>query len=729
MPAIRPSLRTQIQGLQLAKPIAANLVAQRSSSLAEASEFLKPATYADFMKQQWPALCKLHDVEAAATRLADAVEKGQPIGISGDYDCDGNCSVALMSRFLMQSGVPTDRIHVHIPNRELEGYGVNEQAVAAMIAADIKLLLTLDNGTSAYGPIRQAAASGLDVIVADHHGNYAKDGLPNALVINPNRHDETSALAGIKDMAAVSVTFLLCARAAEILEKRGHYQRLPEPALRKPPNPKDWLGLVAMATVGDVVNVKSPINRMLVKEGLNIINQKRDPYLTALAESAQIPLPITEESIAFSLAPIINAPGRLGQSIAWAFLSGMAGKDASLEKTHRRKLFRAQAEIDQGRTRLNPSFKPQFSTAIADDNADYSAQEKAAIERQNRQLEKLEKRFGTNPDLREARMLMLLSKQCNEERKALESELLGEARAQARQWLALHPDSGTILVAGQGWHPGLIGIVAGRLKEELSLPVVVGSIDAEGTHFKCSARSIKSSDGSVHIGHCFQSLRAQGIFDKAGGHAMAAGGSIDVAEASQMAPRLDALRLGMERELGSAAHSARDDFRLKIAGVLDLKSWQQTHGKCSTPALCEAITDIDTIMRPYGEGNPRPVFAIANSYIANISRSRDGKHLFFDVQQPGCDITLPAVAFHVAGTPLEQALLQGRHQPIHVAGTLSVRESSQDASDGPAIQLRLEDACLANKLQQDTIGCLETATRSAADRAGILASPKGKARA
>ena len=738
LPLIKPSARRSIGALGMADPEVVNLLAQRQFSPDQARTFLDPGSFTDFMKHTFPALCGLKDVEQAATKLADAIEKGEPIGISGDYDCDGNCSVALMCRFLMQSGLPAHKIHVHIPNRELEGYGINEKAVDAMLDANIKLLLTLDNGTSAYGPITKAARSGLPVIVADHHGNHAADGLPNALIINPNRNDESSTLSGVRDMAAVGVTFLLCTRAAQILEKRGHYQRQPEPALRKGPNPRDWLGLVAMATVGDVVNIATPINRMFITEGLEIIRQDRDPYIKALAESAQVPFPISEESIAFSLAPIVNAPGRLGQSIAWTFLSGMAGADKAGEKQRRRQLFQGLAEVDQGRSNLNPRHKAHFTEALPKGDADYSTQEHAALDRQQLKLEKLEQQFGSKPELREARLLMLLSKQCNEERKALESELLHEARAQAKQWLSAHPDSGTVVVAGQGWHPGLIGVVAGRLKEELNLPVIVGSINEEGTGFKCSARSIKSpdepkdgpkrpADKIVHIGQAFYQLKDSGSFDKAGGHQMASGGSFEVRDAAQMQPRINQLREGFEQLLGDAARKARDAWRLEVSSLLDLKGWQQKYGKKSMPELCNTIHAIDDAMRPYGQGNTRPVFAIANAYITNISRSRDGKHLFFDVQQPGCDITLEAVAFHVGGTPLEKALLQGRNTPIHVAGTLSLRDAS-DGQSSPTLQLRLEDACLAQGPQQ-TISCLQTQAKSATDRAGILVTPTPRARA
>ena len=187
----RPHHKRNIQNRRVAEHgITAAALAERTETLQNARDFVNTPSFEQFMKTTFRQMTGMKDFEEAAKRLADAVEKGEKIAISGDYDCDGNCSVALMCRFLMQSGVPTDHIAVHVPNRELEGYGVNDKAVNAMLEKNIDLLLTLDNGTAAYEPIRKAAEGGMSVIVADHHGNKASDGLPNALVVNPNRHDE-----------------------------------------------------------------------------------------------------------------------------------------------------------------------------------------------------------------------------------------------------------------------------------------------------------------------------------------------------------------------------------------------------------------------------------------------------------------------------------------------------------------------------------------------------------
>lgn len=720
----KPAVAASLGGLKLSTG-AATLIAQRSDTAQEARALAETRNFSQFLKQDWPVLSGLKDLDRAAQRLADAIESGQKIGISGDYDCDGNSSVALLLRFLSASGVAMDRVHVHIPNREMEGYGVNAQAVDAMLAENMGLLLTLDNGTSAYEPIRKAAQAGLDVIVADHHGNHAADGLPRALVINPNRHDEKSLPTGTKDLAAVSVTFLMCMRTLEVLKSRGHYARLENPALRTPPDPASWLGLVALATVGDVVSLKSPLNRLLVREGLNVINQRRDPLLVALAETAQCSLPIDEEDIAFTMAPIVNAPGRLGQSVAWAFLSG-ASFDEAQQAHQRKKLLSGIADIEEARARLDTRYSKRISRAdVLPETEGLSMAEQNMVGERQRELDALEARFGAAASLREARLLMLLSKECNGQRKALEADLLREARAQMREQLALNPKAGTVLVTGRGWHPGLIGIVAGRLKEECGLPVVVGSIDDTQREFKCSARSILDVSGGADIGHAFRELRQQGHLDKAGGHPMAAGGSFVVADAAQMQQRVQQLRTALERQMGKAAQQVHAQATQEVNGMLDLASWQKEYQKKSVSALLDWVKQTDAHLRPYGQNNPRPLLAVPHAYISGLRPSRDGKHLFFDIRQSGCDITLPGVAFHVGGTVLAQALEQGCMQPIHLLGTLSVNAFSTSSGTKEKLQFRLDDACLKSVDMHDRqhIECM-TGPHNAAALEGITRSAR-----
>ena len=154
-------------------PDARQLLSQKGVEGEAQQRWLEPVHLQDGLQHLMPELMRLKDLEKAATRIADAIEQGEEVGLSGDYDCDGNSSVALLRRLLLQSGVPEARIHTHVPNRVSDGYGVNRNAVEAMDGKQVSLLITLDNGTLAYEPIRTAAARGMDTVVIDHHPNSA----------------------------------------------------------------------------------------------------------------------------------------------------------------------------------------------------------------------------------------------------------------------------------------------------------------------------------------------------------------------------------------------------------------------------------------------------------------------------------------------------------------------------------------------------------------------------
>ncbi|MBA4274889.1 MAG: hypothetical protein C0436_04470, partial [Alphaproteobacteria bacterium] len=479
---------------------------------AHAQALLKPHSYDALESWVLPRYHALKDFEPAAQRIADGVMRNESIGISGDYDCDGNCSTAVMIRFLQSSGVHRSHIHVHIPNRKREGYGINRDAVAAMDGKSVSLLIALDNGTLAHTPLAEAKQRGMDAVVIDHHPNSAHHPLPaGAWVVNPRRSDEPLQhdSEGVADLAAVGVTWMVCKRAIDILRERGYYHHAHLPV----PDARLWLGLVATATVGDVVQVRSPLNRALVKEGLNVIREGRDPYITALADIAQIPLAqFNEESIAFRLAPIINAPGRLGQSVAWSFLtpSDATSLDTAslLDDAHAQRTDMLHAAATQHAMLRRGGFfdiNDEHDRILA--HAIRSTHTAASDTTHSTQ-----------------RTLMMLSRESNELRKHVETAVMRQARPQARKQLADNPSRGTLFLCGDDWHEGVIGIVAGRIKEEFGLPTFVASHDTATGICKASARSIKVAGHPVDVGQTVRDLcEKEGLLLKAGGHPMAAG--------------------------------------------------------------------------------------------------------------------------------------------------------------------------------------------------------------
>src|SRR5260370_17230588 len=177
--------------------IVGRLLAQRGIDLDHAPGFLAPRR-----RDQLPDPSHLRDMDAAVARLVRAVGGGETIGVFGDYDVDGATSAALLTRFFAATGT---RTRVYVPDRLREGYGPNTQALLSLRDEGVRVVVTVDCGTTAHLPLKEAAEAGLEVIVIDHH--VAEPLLPRAVaVVNPNRLDESSPHGGL---AAGGVPFLL----------------------------------------------------------------------------------------------------------------------------------------------------------------------------------------------------------------------------------------------------------------------------------------------------------------------------------------------------------------------------------------------------------------------------------------------------------------------------------------------------------------------------------------
>ncbi|MEQ8640829.1 MAG: single-stranded-DNA-specific exonuclease RecJ [Alphaproteobacteria bacterium] len=276
---------------------AARVLAGRGIGLAEAADFLAPT-----LRRLLPDPSTLADMDAAAGRLADAVQAGQAIALFGDYDVDGATSTALLRRFFAAVGAPAT---VMIPDRLTEGYGPTSAAMNRLAADGARLVITLDCGITAYGALETARDAGLDVVVVDHHAAEPKLP-PAAAVVNPNRLDDTS---GQGRLAAVGVAFLVAVATARELRRRGHFIATgrPEPDLMQ------WLDLVALGTVCDMVPLTG-LNRALVAQGLKVMRRRANAGLAALADVAGLDATPDSGHLGFLLGPRVNAGGRVGQS-------------------------------------------------------------------------------------------------------------------------------------------------------------------------------------------------------------------------------------------------------------------------------------------------------------------------------------------------------------------------------------------------------------------------------
>ncbi|MBV9556727.1 MAG: DHH family phosphoesterase, partial [Pseudolabrys sp.] len=352
----------------------ARLLAGRGIEPEDVADYLDPT-----VRRLMPDPHGLTAMPAAAVRLADAVMQCEKVAIFGDYDVDGATASALLARYFRQCGL--DPI-VHIPDRIFEGYGPNVDAIRSFAERDVKLLVTVDCGTTSMEPLTEAKKLGLDTVVVDHH--QADEQLPPAVaIVNPNRADD---LSGLGHLAAVGLVFVTLVALSRELRNRNFFSET-----RKEPDLLSLLHLVALGTIADVVPLTG-LNRAFVTKGLIAMRRRDNPGITALMDVAKLTGPPEAWHLGFLLGPRINAGGRIGRA-------------------------------DLG-ARLLMSDDPSETAQLAFE------------------LDRL-----------------------NTERRAIEQNSVAQAEAEALAALGLEEKGVVVVTAQEGWHPGVVGLIAARLRE------------------------------------------------------------------------------------------------------------------------------------------------------------------------------------------------------------------------------------------------------------------------
>ena len=517
----RDEIRALASSLGVNELTGALLFARGLKTREKAQEFISKKTEAFYD----PFLMK--DMTEAVNCLLGAVRDRKKIVIYGDYDVDGVTSVSVLCLYLQSIGADVD---YYIPSRAEEGYGMNTSALDRLAEDGVSLIITVDTGITAAEEIEYARSLGVDVIVTDHHACHTD--LPKAIaVVNPHRPD---CPYPFKELAGVGVVFkLVCAIEKRLCDERGQggAQYLISVCSR-------YADLVAIGTVADVMPLCEE-NRLIVSIGLALMEKNERMGLRALMEAASTSdkkPKITSSYIGFTIAPRINAAGRLGSAARAA------------------RLFLTDDE-EEAKT---------IACELCDTNKERQHEENEIIEQ----------------------AMDIISREQSEEDEV-------------------------IVLARDGWHQGVIGIVASRLTERYGKPAILITFD--GDTGKGSGRSVKGINLVEALSACSEHL------ERFGGHELAAGLTVKRED-------LDAFREAIN--LFVKEHRAHE-----YVDLLNIDC--EIYPREITVASAGEVSCLE----PYGTGNPEPVFALMGATIADAKQIGGGKHTRFVLERDGirCD--------------------------------------------------------------------------------------------
>ena len=281
------AVETLADSLKIYEVLARLLVERGIKSYNDAKKFFRPSLdslYDPFL---------MDGMETGTYRLIQALTENQLITVYGDYDVDGTCATAILYLFLKELDANVD---FYIPKRLSEGYGISKLGIDQVKSKGTSLLISVDCGITAIEETEYANQLGMDVIICDHH--QPKEELPNALaVLDPLK---PGCNYPFKYLSGAGIAFKLAQGLAERIGKREA--------------PLAYLDLAALAGAADIVPLTDE-NRVIVSEGLRLINESPRPAVTALIEASHLdPGNLTSGQIVFTIAPRINAVGRMGDA-------------------------------------------------------------------------------------------------------------------------------------------------------------------------------------------------------------------------------------------------------------------------------------------------------------------------------------------------------------------------------------------------------------------------------
>jgi single-stranded-DNA-specific exonuclease len=494
----------------------------------------------------------MQGMAAAVTRVQAAIASREPILIYGDYDVDGTTAIVLLKTALEMLGGIGD---FHVPHRLREGYGMQEEVLAAAAERGVRLVISVDTGIRAFAAAEAAARLGVDLIITDHH--LAQDvpdlpGLPNALaILNPN---QPGCEYACKHLCGAGVAFKLAQALLEAWDAdRTRGKILPS-----------FLKMLAIATVADAVPLLGE-NRVFASVGLEQLRRPASAGLRSLMQVAKLDpaqRALTATDLAFRLAPRINAAGRM--DVASEVVELFTTRDAVRAGELAAKLDRLNSERQQAEAGM---------------------------------LEEIERRLRDEPAFAATRC---------------------------------------IVIEGEGWHRGIIGILASRVVDRARRPAIVIAIESGEAY---------GSGRSVPGFHLLQAIEGcKELFTRFGGHAHAVGFSLPASRLEELKSRLE--------------------------------TWASLNVEDAAPILrCHAVLPLDQItealygwlrrLEPLGNGNEEPIFVAYNVRLAAPARAIKDRHVCLQLAQGARGASWSALGWDWAARVQALGLEQG--SVIHIA--------------------------------------------------------------
>jgi single-stranded-DNA-specific exonuclease len=443
------------------------------------------------IKDFWPTEGEIPDLEKALQICSKYLIHKHKIGIIGDYDVDGTSGTCILYKFL--SSYSPDNIFYQIPNRFKDGYGATVSIVESLAEKGVKLIITVDNGSTAYDAINKCKELGIETIILDHHA--IQESIDADAFVNPHRYKDNK----FHYLCATGLTFIFIWELKNYMKKIGYTSYI---------QPLDFLDKVAIATICDVVPLVD-LNRGLVYHGMQKLNNKPSKCFFYLLKDNLGK--IDENKIAFFLSPYINVAGRFGDGM-------------------------------------------------------------------------LTVKFLCSEDDIEINSIIYRLTQLTLERREIEKKIIEECEDNGNK---------VLVFAKEGWHEGVLGIVAGRLKDKFYKPVIVLTFDGE--KYKGSVRSV---DG-FNVGEFISKGIEKSLIKHGGGHRLAGGLLIEKHKFDEF--------LKFTEEYSESC-------------VIEAYKTITVDSYISLLSVNEKTFDKIKTLFPYGNSNSEPVFLIPDCRITFIKQ-------------------------------------------------------------------------------------------------------------